>query len=233
MAGCILGRPGRLTYMKDKNSLFVFAIIAIFFIAVISLFAQSQSKKSIEDLASLPPQPTSSLSNPSRISPTLPATDQTQPDPTADWKVYAIPFLKISLKVPPDWFIATDETDKNHVRILSASPVASPEAAASAFKLDVYKLTGTKHIKNIVDLRIELTNAAHNEVTQKGKMAGEKEVQIDSLGALYRELQGTSSAIQQLYLITSGGDVGILESSPHDDNQINIFKIIISTIKAI
>lgn len=218
--------------MKDKTTIFIFAVIIIFFIVLGSIVTGSQSKKStVDDLISLPVQPTSGLSN-SLNGPTT-SPQQTEVDATIDWKTYAIPFLKISVKVPPEWFIATDETDKNHVRILSESPVASPEASITAFKLDIYKLKETKPIKNLVDLRIELTKDIYKEITQKGKMAGEREVQVDKLVALYRELQGTGSAIQQLFLVTPQGTLGLFESSSADENQINIYKIIISTIKAL
>jgi len=215
--------------MQSKNTWLIVGLITIFLVAVVSILFQSQSKKpTIDDLISIP-APTNGLSQPNISS--SPTENSNQPDPTSDWKAYAVPFLRTSVKVPPQWFILTDEKDKNHIRILSASPEASPEAALSGFVLDINKLPNATNIKSIVGLRIELTKEDYKEFTQKGKIAGENEVKIDNLPGLYRELQTQSGAILQLYLINAQGEVGVFESVPKDENQINIFKIIISTIK--
>ena len=217
--------------MKNKNTFIALGFFILLLLAVISLFSNSLTQKaSLDEIISL--APTNGLSQPGTTTPT-PTPSSNQPDPTADWKTYAVPFLHSSVKVPPNWFIATDETDKNHIRILSSSPEASPEAAQAGFMLDINKIQGATKMKNIVDLRIELTKDSYKDFTQKGKIAGETEVKIDTQPGLYRELQTQTGAIQQLYVITSTGEMGIFESIPKDENQINIFKIIISTIKSI
>lgn len=158
------------------------------------------------------------------------------PDPTANWKTYKFPKMKISLKLPPEWFIHSEEewpVGSGSFSAMISYPVDNP-SAQNFFPDQVVMVSVVKQRGNAMSIadeakgRIDQPSSPYDKTTMFITVAGREAVVLKTIDGYSKTviLDGLGTGN---YLVSISIFAEIKE--PKIKEVINIFDQILSTFK--